>query len=214
MPSATPRATLPAEMFRSKDRNPSDRLRTAVDALPRATKVAMLRGMQTNTIIAGAYTDPGSGGICPMLAAHRNGGRTALASFARSWDRFTGAKRPRCATTRELERLRTYLEMSLWRDAQEGMSVSELAAEVRTRRAKASAQPSELTLTPSRPRSERVETGETDRTDELRDLPGWGWLTPVREWDGYLEQIAAAREQLHEQRAREGETVTEPALGR
>ncbi len=30
-----------------------------------------------------------------MLAAHRNGGRTSLASFARAWDRYTGAgKRP------------------------------------------------------------------------------------------------------------------------
>ena len=27
-----------------------------------------------------------------MLAAHRNGGRTSLASFARAWDRYTGAR--------------------------------------------------------------------------------------------------------------------------
>ena len=38
-----------------------------------------------------------------MLAAHRNGGRTSLASFARAWDRYTGApRRPRPATEREL----------------------------------------------------------------------------------------------------------------
>jgi hypothetical protein len=27
-----------------------------------------------------------------MLAAHRNGGRTSLVSFARAWDRYTEAK--------------------------------------------------------------------------------------------------------------------------
>ena len=35
----------------------------------------MLEGMDANRIIVGAYTDR-QGGICPMLAAHRHGGRT------------------------------------------------------------------------------------------------------------------------------------------
>lgn len=177
-------------MFRSKERSPSGRLRTAVDSLPYDTRVAMLQGIETNTIIAGAYTDPRLGGICPMLAAHRNGGRTAAAWFANSWDHFTAAKRARCATPKEIERLRTYLEMSLWRDAQEGKSVAEIAAEERARRAKA-------------PRRNVRPTGETSRATELRTRPGWGWLRPVRKWDGYLETVAAAREQLHEQRAAE-----------
>lgn len=72
----------------------------------------MLRGIDANQIIVGAYTDP-EGGICPMLAAHRNGGRTNFASFARAWDAYTGARRPRRATRREVRTLRTYLEMSL-----------------------------------------------------------------------------------------------------
>ena len=73
----------------------------------------MLRGIADNTIIVGAYTDPDSGGICPMLAAHRNGGRIDLASFARSWDHYTDADEPRPATRRELRTLVALLESSL-----------------------------------------------------------------------------------------------------
>jgi hypothetical protein len=73
----------------------------------------MLDGIATNRIIVGAYTDR-QGGVCPMLAAHRNGGRTSLASFARAWDRYTGAaRRSRPATDRELNTLRAMLEASI-----------------------------------------------------------------------------------------------------
>ncbi len=80
--------------------------------LPERTRVAMLDGIEANTIIVGAYTDR-DGGVCPMLAAHRNGGRTSFASFARAWDAYTGARKPRRATRREVRTLRTYLELSL-----------------------------------------------------------------------------------------------------
>src|SRR5436189_280426 len=59
-----------------------------------------------------AYTDR-SGGVCPMLAAHRCGGRTSLISFAHAWDGFAQAKRARRATERELRILTTHLEASL-----------------------------------------------------------------------------------------------------
>jgi hypothetical protein len=73
----------------------------------------MLDGIATSRIIVGAYTDR-QGGVCPMLAAHRNGGRTSLASFARAWDRYTGAaRRSRPATDRELNTLRAMLEASI-----------------------------------------------------------------------------------------------------
>ncbi|MGZ8667287.1 MAG: hypothetical protein ACXWZM_09275, partial [Solirubrobacterales bacterium] len=73
-------------------------------------------GLDANQIIVGAYTDR-DGGVCPMLAAHRNGGRTAVASFARAWDEFTGAGRSsRRATRRELRALRSYRERSLLAD--------------------------------------------------------------------------------------------------
>jgi hypothetical protein len=48
-----------------------------------------------------------------MLAAHRGGGRTSLASFAKAWDRYTDANRARRASERELRTLRTLLEESL-----------------------------------------------------------------------------------------------------
>jgi hypothetical protein len=98
---------------RASRRRRSARLRAATQGLPRHTREAMLRGLDANEIIVGAYTD-GDGGVCPMLAAHRNGGRTDFASFARAWDEFTGAgRRSRRATWRELRALRAHLEVSL-----------------------------------------------------------------------------------------------------
>jgi hypothetical protein len=90
------------------------------------TRRAMLAGVESNRIIVGAYTDR-KGGVCPMLAAHRNGGRTSLASFARAWDRYTGVRRARPATERELNTLRTMLEASIALD--ELPAVSEVARE-------------------------------------------------------------------------------------
>ena len=87
-------------------------LRRAIDCLPVETRVAMLRGVRSNDIIVGAYTDR-AGGICPMLAAHRCGGRTSLISFAHAWDRFARAKRSRRATEREVRILTAHLEASM-----------------------------------------------------------------------------------------------------
>jgi hypothetical protein len=107
-------------------RRPARDLRIAIDCLPMQTRRAMLDGVEANRIIVGAYTDR-KGGVCPMLAAHRNGGRTSLASFARAWDRYTGVRRPRPATDRELNTLRTMLEASIAVD--ELPAVSEVARE-------------------------------------------------------------------------------------
>ena len=109
--------------------------------MPQPAKEAMLRGVEDNTIIVGAYADSGSGGICPMLAAHRNGGRTDLASFARSWDRYTDARRPRLATPREVRTLRSLLQASLAIDAGATESITELAAQIRTDRERIAAPP-------------------------------------------------------------------------
>jgi hypothetical protein len=87
-------------------------LRRAIDCLPVETRAAMLEGVRSNDIIVGAYTSR-DGGVCPMLAAHRNGGRTSLISFAHTWDRFTRAKRARRATEREVRILTANLEASL-----------------------------------------------------------------------------------------------------
>jgi hypothetical protein len=118
-----------------KRRNNAQRLRNAVYAMPSRTKAAMLRGIRSNRVIVGAYVDK-RGGVCPMLAAHRNGGRTNFGTFARAWDAFTGANqhKPRRASRREVRTLEGYLEMALLR---EGISGAEplperpLAEEVR-----------------------------------------------------------------------------------
>lgn len=94
----------------------------------------MLQGVDSNRIIVGAYVDK-KGGVCPMLAAHRNGGRTSYAAFALAWDRYTGVRRrPRPATERELNTLRAMLEASIAVD--ELPSVIEAAREARASRAR------------------------------------------------------------------------------
>jgi hypothetical protein len=87
-------------------------LRLTIDCLPLRTREAMLDGIRFNEIIVGAYADR-AGGVCPMLAAHRAGGRTSFISFARAWDRFAGARRARRATARELRVLQAHLEASI-----------------------------------------------------------------------------------------------------
>ena len=97
-------------------RSPLDDLRLAIDCLPRRTRLAMLEGVRANEIIVGAYTDR-DGGVCPMLAAHRNGGRTSFISFAKAWDAFARVRKgPRKATPREVRILTTMLEASLLGD--------------------------------------------------------------------------------------------------
>jgi hypothetical protein len=100
----------------AKRRNNAERLRNAVYAMPSHTKQAMLRGIRGNRVIVGAYVDK-RGGVCPMLAAHRNGGRTNFGTFSRAWDAFTRAgKKPRRASRREVRTLEGYLEMALMRE--------------------------------------------------------------------------------------------------
>ena len=170
----------------------------AIDCMPRATRQAMLDGITSNRIIVGAYTDR-HGGVCPMLAAHRHGGRTALASFARAWDRYTNAGgRPRPATERELRTLKAMLQASLYSED----SRSDLTAAVSQLKAAKERRAREEAVAPP-----KADTGERDRTPELKKRHGWAWLRVFRRYDAYqaaLEQIEAAeREQREEQRERE-----------
>ena len=166
----------------------------AIDCMPRGTRQAMLDGITSNKIIVGAYTDR-DGGICPMLAAHRHGGRTALASFARSWDRYTAAHgRPRPATDRELRTLRAMLEASLMWDDDRG----EMTAAIAQLKAAKERRALEVATEPKR------DTGERNRTPELRKRHGWAWMRVFRRYDSYkaaLDQIEAA--ERDEQRERE-----------
>ena len=119
-------------------RSPLDDLRLAVDMLPERTRRAMLAGINSNGIIVGAYTDK-QGRICPMLAAHRNGGRTDFIAFAKAWDRFARVKKgPRPATDREVRILRTMIEASLAREQEVALTgvIAEHQALARARRAR------------------------------------------------------------------------------
>ena len=164
---------------------PAQNLRYAVDSLPSDTKRAMLEGINENPIIVGAYQK--DGGICPMLAAHRSGGRTNFAGFARAWDRYTDASRARSATERELLTLRTMLEHSLFAEEQ-APSLSDAAAEFRATRGARSPEPAT----------------DRDRTRELRHRHGWAWTRIFRRYDHY-EAALGRLEELH------GETRKEEA---
>lgn len=171
----------------------------------------MLRGIDDNTIIAGAYSDPSLGGVCPMLAAHRAGGRTDLSSFARCWDLYTDARRPRLVTRRELRTLRMFLEHSL-EDVTNAPGTSltdetmvDAAKRIRGERSehRRNAVVADA-IEASRERiPDRAPTGERDRTSELENEEGWAWIQPTRRYDTYRERLAAASEQLSEQRASE-----------
>ena len=90
-------------------------LRRSIDVLPERTRKAMLIGLGNNTVITGAFSGGGDG-ACPMLAAHRAGGRTTVCSFPQAWDMFCGVAgrniiRP--ATEYEVQILRREIEASL-----------------------------------------------------------------------------------------------------
>ena len=151
----------------------------------------MLDAIEHNRIIVGAYTDR-QGGVCPMLAAHRNGGRTSYASFARAWDRYTKApSRSRAATERELTTLRTMLEASLASDAPDSTTLGRAIADHH-----------ELQSRAPRP---KADTGERNRTPELRKRHGWAWTRLFRRY----EDFEAAMEQI-EGRSGSGVDVARP----
>jgi hypothetical protein len=185
----------------------------------------MLEGIRSNEIIVGAYT--GDGGICPMLAAHRAGGRTSFISFSRAWDRFAfrGARVrvARRATDRELLVLRTHLEASLLEDEGPAPDLAAAMAEHRelmTRRE----EPATRRRTPTARRRETIRRtpparrpksgsrpGDADRSRELGRRPGWAWMRVVRRYDDYeraLDRLDAEHETLLElEREREPELV-------
>jgi hypothetical protein len=162
--------------------DPITDLRRAIDGLPPATRRAMLDGVLANDIVMGAYTDSG-GGICPMLAAHRNGGRTTFLAFARAWDRLggitAGRRRTRRATQREVRILVTALEDSLMRDEPTDLhaAIAEHRAAQARRPAADHAEPSEIQagrLTPptgaiARLRRRSDAQGALDRLERERE---------------------------------------------
>jgi hypothetical protein len=163
-------------------RRTAQELRQAIDCLPVRSREAMLDGIGENEVIVGAYTDR-DGRVCPMLAAHRWGGRTSLASFARAWDRYTCARRPRPATEREFRTLRAMLEASLMYEDE----VSDLAAAAAEHRALLGSEVAH--------RKGPRPTGETSRLRELAGRAGWAWLRVFRRYDDWQQALAQAEEQ-------------------
>jgi hypothetical protein len=170
----------------------------------------MLEGIAANDIIVGAYST--GEGICPMLAAHRHGGRTSLIAFAEAWDcvAFRGQRqsRARRATERELLILRSHLEASL---LEEGVPTLELAAAHRDHEAlmaRRDAAAARATHRPERPTDPAERPGDTDRARELRLRPGWAWTPVVRRYDEYASLIRRVDD------ARADAEQSEPALTR
>src|SRR5919204_259866 len=127
-------ARVDSSAMRRRHRSSED-LRIAVDCLPAETRVAMLEGIRRWPIIVGAYTDR-RGGVCPMLAAHRCGGRTDFLPLSRAGDRFTRAQRPRPPPQREVGTLVAHLEASLLGDPASdfGAAIADHKATARQRR--------------------------------------------------------------------------------
>jgi hypothetical protein len=174
-----------------RSRRPAHELRIAIDCLPLDARKAMVDGMRASRIIVGAYVDR-DGGVCPMLAAHRRGRRTSLASFARAWDRYTRVRKPRLASERELRTLRTMLEASIALDEPGYTELSEAVAEHKRSR--------ERTAPAS-------DTGERHRAAELREREGWAWLKPFRRLDDFEIAVREAEAMERERARRELEPV-------
>jgi hypothetical protein len=152
----------------------------------------MLDGIDRNEIIVGAYSS--DGGICPMLAAHREGGRTSFISFARAWDRFayrdTRSKSARRATERELLILRTHLETSLLEE--DGPTPDLRGAVTAHLELVGNREVAEAAAAPEPREHATVRPGDPDRSRELRRRHGWAWLRVFRRYDDYeraLERV-------------------------
>jgi hypothetical protein len=117
-----------------------------------------------------------------MLAAHRCGGRTNFISFAKAWDAFTGVKRARRATEREVRILRTHLEASL--SAEVDCPPSNLSAAIAEHQTVSRARRS-LEATELPPLATVIEehqaTARDRRAREAAEGGSWGFLRGRRE---------------------------------
>jgi hypothetical protein len=128
----------------------------------------MLEGVDSNRIIVGAYVDR-DGGVCPMLAAHRCGGRTDFRAFARAWDRFTGTgKSARRASERELRTLAAQLVASILEEDEKRTQLTRLDHPIR-----------------SAPQ-------EAEQVTRI----GSAWLLPFRDLEEYHRAIELALEEI------------------
>lgn len=173
--------------------SPAEDLSLAIEKLSLTTRGAMLEAVRcpATRLIAGSYVVPG-GGVCPLLAAHRRGGRshdasTTTSAFADVWDRFTGTPNgePRlidAGKRRTLEGL--LLVASLARE-----QLRREAAERREREARGAI------ARVRAGRGARLESllrgeGDCNRAQELARRAGWAWLGVYRRYDEYRTAVA------------------------
>jgi hypothetical protein len=162
------------------------RLSYAVERLPEHTRRAMLAALGSDTpLIAGAYARPGLG-VCPLLAAHRRGGREhGRSTFAGEWDRFTRkrTRRARLITEQERRVLESLVRESL------------LPSDALPEPAAPTARQAIVARVPSTPPSGPGDMGrDADRSAELSSFEGWAWLGVYRRLDDYEAALAALRE--------------------
>jgi hypothetical protein len=169
-------------------------LRHTIDRMPLHTRVAMLEGVRNDHIIVGAYTDS-AGGVCPMLSAHRRGGRTTFIQFARTWDRFTKAPRKgsRPAKQRELQILQRHLEASIAAEG-EVVDASEMRSAIAEHQALVERRLAEESAAAKRARR-RERTAVAARPNALP-----AWMRPV----GSIEEYERALEEVGRQKVRLG----------
>ena len=122
-----------------------------------------------------------------MLAAHRNGGRTSLASFAHAWDRYTARQAAQAAPGDR---------------ARADHAAGDARGERRARRAAAPGG----RAAPQAPAA-RADTGERYRVAELGPREGWAWLRLFRRLDEY-ERALAELERAERERVEAGELVS------
>lgn len=206
--------------MRTRRRATISHLRAAIDGLPRQTRIAMLEAIATNQIIVGAYAN--RDGICPMLGAHRAGGRTNAIGFAKAWDRFafrdSRCTRARRATERELLILKTQLEASLMADDAGAANPDGRADAPGSVLAAARAEHLELVVRRQRDAGRSTEgahdgrcrrPGDPDRSEELAHRPGWAWTRLVRRYDDYERVLA----RLESERPDASDDAPEPDPG-
>jgi hypothetical protein len=208
--------------MRTRRRATIEDLRLAIDSLPRRTRIAMLQGMTGNEIIVGAYAN--SDGVCPMLAAHREGGRTNVIAFAKAWDRFAfrdaRSVRARRATQRELLTLKSHLEASL---LDEDAPAGDLAAarsehlDLLARRERERVESVASRRAGAVGRRRAVRPGDPDRSSELGDRGGWAWTRIVRRFDDYervLQRLESERAAAQSAERQPELTASHPDAGR
>jgi hypothetical protein len=184
-------------------------LRRSIDALPERTRRAMLSGIDGNTVITGAFSD--GSGVCPMLAAHREGDRVRCMSFPEAWDRFTGVH-GRCitrpASKQEVLTLKMQLEESLEVRAFGGefaAVIAEHEATVAANRQHAAAQ-AEVAAHEALVAARQAEREAARKDEERRERRR-------RESDGFVADFSGAiREHLAIARDRRGREATQTGL--